>query len=155
MRYIQVGEIYCVKVFPTNYQAICNDYFSINLNARAKTGRSPPPPFWPSFCTNTVGRWLSVRPPFTWPLRKGPPALGPTPRGQPGVLRVHWDNPGSISHLVPQPQLVAKSGQWVQEPFVCRPADLQKPLFDQWLPQWPATEHKGLCGRVVLTQDSS
>lgn len=135
MRYIQVGEIYCVKVFPTNYQAICNDYFSINLNARAKTGRSPPPPFWPSFCTNTVGRWLSVRPPFTWPLRKGPPALGPTPRGQPGVLRIHWDNPRSISHLVPQPQLVAKSGQWDQEPFVCRPADLQKPLFDQWLPQ--------------------
>lgn len=93
------------------------------------------PPFDRASAPTQLEDGFQFAPPFTWPLRKGPPALGPTPRGQPGVLRIHWDNPRSISHLVPQPQLVAKSGQWDQEPFVCRPADLQKPLFDQWLPQ--------------------
>lgn len=56
-------------------------------------------------------------PPSPGLLENIAPALGPTPRGQPGVLRVHWDNPGSISRLVPQPQILAKTGQWDQEPF--------------------------------------
>lgn len=84
------------RSFPTNYQPICNDYFSTNLNACAQTGRSPAP-----LLTALTRETAFNSPPFTWlQLGNRDPYIW-APHSKEDDLRV---NPTQSSSLIAQPQ---------------------------------------------------